>query len=111
MTAQLETPSAPKTSTAPSASAVLGHAARLPGPVDRILTNPPWDVRLSLGNIRPYLREWRRVLHPGGRLVTILNHRQATQLTEDAAWRIIYAYDVAVAGLHPRIIVAEPRDR
>lgn len=88
-----------------------GDAARLPGLVDRILTNPPWDVRLRLGDFRPYLREWRRALRSSGRLVAILNPQQATQLTSDAAWRVIEAYDVTVAGQHPQIIVAEPNCR
>lgn len=84
-----------------------GDAARLSGPVDRILTNPPWNVRVSLGDFAPYLREWRRVLRPGGRVVAILNQEQAARISADAAWRVVEAYDVAVAGRHPRIVVAE----
>ncbi|HET6988192.1 MAG TPA: hypothetical protein VFI00_16325 [Kribbella sp.] len=75
--------------------------------MDRIVTNPPWGVRLRLGDITPYLRQWRRVLSPGGRVVAILNHEQATRVAGDAAWRVVDAYDVAVAGQHPRIVVAE----
>jgi 23S rRNA G2445 N2-methylase RlmL len=84
-----------------------GDAAGLSGPVDRILTNPPWDVRVRLGDFAPYLREWRRVLRPGGRVVTILNQEQAARMSADAAWRVLETYDVAVAGQHPRIVVAE----
>jgi tRNA (guanine6-N2)-methyltransferase len=82
--------------------------ARLRQRVDRILTNPPWDVRLAIGDLTPYLRHWRRVLDQGGLVVTILNREQAARMVGDAAWRILSAYDVAVAGQHPRIIVAEP---
>lgn len=85
-----------------------GNSARLQGPVDRIVTNPPWDVRVGIGDFRPYLREWRRVLHSTGLVVAILNHGQAAQLIEDPAWRVNDVYDVAVAGQHPRIVVASP---
>jgi tRNA (guanine6-N2)-methyltransferase len=76
--------------------------------VDRIVTNPPWDVRLGIGDITPYVSQWRRVLHPQGRVVAILNQEQAATMSGDAAWRVLDVYDVAVAGQHPRIVVAEP---
>lgn len=85
-----------------------GDASDLPGQVDRILTNPPWDIRLAIGDLTPYLNQWRRALHPGGRLVAILNQEQAARMIGDAAWRILDVYDVAVAGQHPRIVVATP---
>ena len=84
-----------------------GDAVRLTGPVDRIVTNPPWDVRVRLGDFTPYLREWRRILSPGGRVVAILNQEQAALTSAHTAWRVVDAYDVAVAGQHPRILVAE----
>jgi 23S rRNA G2445 N2-methylase RlmL len=83
-----------------------GDAARLQGPADRILTNPPWDVRLGIGDFAPYLRQWHRALRPGGLVVAILNHEQAQHLSGDAAWRVHDVYDVAVAGQHPRIVMA-----
>ncbi|TCC62166.1 methyltransferase domain-containing protein [Kribbella pittospori] len=83
-----------------------GDAARLDGPVDRILTNPPWDVRLGIGSFTPYLAQWRGILQPDGLVVAILNHQQAANMIGDAAWRVSDVYDVAVAGQHPRIVVA-----
>ncbi|WP_166678421.1 methyltransferase domain-containing protein [Kribbella kalugense] len=81
-----------------------GDAARLSTNADRIITNPPWDVRLSIGDLTPYIRQWHRALD--GRLVAILNPQQAAQL--DRGWRVLARYDLAVAGQHPRIVVAEP---
>jgi 23S rRNA G2445 N2-methylase RlmL len=81
-----------------------GDAARLSATADRIITNPPWDVRLSIGDLTPYIRQWRRALD--GRLVAILTPHQAAQL--DRGWRVLARYDLAVAGQHPRIVVAEP---
>lgn len=79
-------------------------AARLSATADRIITNPPWDVRLSIGDLTPYVRQWRQALD--GLLVAILNPHQAAQLNR--GWRILAHYDLAVAGQHPRIVVAEP---
>lgn len=84
----------------------LGDARRLDVTADRIITNPPWDVRLRIGDLGPYAREWRRALLPGGRVVAILSQAQAAQLTR--GWRVQAAYDLSVAGRHPRIVVAEP---
>ncbi|TCO18563.1 putative RNA methylase family UPF0020 [Kribbella steppae] len=85
-----------------------GNARALAGQFDRIVTNPPWDVRLGIGDLAPYLNQWRRVLKPDGLVVAILNHEQAARMIGDTAWRIHDVYDVAVAGQHPRILVAEP---
>lgn len=84
-------------------------AAQLTEPVDRILTNPPWGVRIGIGDLTPYQRQWRRVLQPDGLLVAILNRDQAAQLAADPEWRVRGVYDVAVAGRHPRIVVAARR--
>src|SRR5262249_5479687 len=93
---------------APDLSWVRGDAARLSGPVDRILTNPPWDRQVRLGGFRPYLRAWRKVLTPAGRVVAILNHPQADTMIGDAGWQLHDIHDVSVAGQHPRIVVAKP---
>ncbi|WP_371403945.1 methyltransferase domain-containing protein [Kribbella sp. NBC_00662] len=84
----------------------LGDARRLDVTADRIITNPPWDVRLSIGDLGPYVREWRRALRPGGRLIAVLSQTQAAQLTR--GWRVQAIYDLSVAGQYPRIVVAEP---
>ena len=90
----------------------VGDAGRLGGPsatVDRIVTNPPWEVRLGLGDIAVHTREWRRVLRRDGLAVAILNSRQAQVLVADPAWRVEEVREVSIAGLHPRIVVARPR--
>jgi tRNA (guanine6-N2)-methyltransferase len=84
----------------------VGDARRLDVTADRIITNPPWDVRLSIGDLGPYTREWHRALLSGGRVVAVLSQAQAAQLTRD--WRVRAAYDLSVAGQRPRIVVAEP---
>ncbi len=86
-----------------------GDARQLSVCVDRIVTNPPWDVRLGIGDIAPYLSQWRRILRPDGRVVAILNQEQAAAMIRDATWRVLDVYDIAVAGQHPRIVVAELR--
>ncbi len=85
-----------------------GNARDLRGRFDRIVTNPPWDIRLAIGSLTPYLTQWRRALHPDGRVVTILNQEQSERMIGDAAWRIHDVHDIAVAGQHPRILVATP---
>lgn len=86
----------------------VGDARHLRGRVDRIVTNPPWDIRLGIGDLTPYLNQWRQVVRPDGLVVAILNHEQGDRMIGDAAWRVLDVYDVAVAGQHPRILVAEP---
>ncbi|WP_432879102.1 methyltransferase domain-containing protein [Kribbella sp. CA-245084] len=81
-----------------------GDAACLGGRVERIVTNPPWDHRLQIGDLGPYVRRWHEVLD--GVLVAIVNPQQAAQI--DRGWRVRAVYEVAVAGQHPRIVVAEP---
>ncbi len=86
-----------------------GDAQHLNAPADRIITNPPWDVRLPIGDLTPYTRRWRQALHPNGLLITILNHHQTAHLT--ANWTIHAQHALTVAGRHPQILVAAPRTR
>ncbi|MFK4088912.1 TRM11 family SAM-dependent methyltransferase [Kribbella sp. NPDC020789] len=83
----------------------VGDAGRVSGWVDRIVTNPPWGVRLAVGDLTPYVRAWRRVLRPGGLVVAILDQEQTW-----AGWEVRASYDVSVAGRHPRIVVLGLRD-
>ncbi|MFJ9030967.1 TRM11 family SAM-dependent methyltransferase [Streptomyces sp. NPDC102274] len=87
------------------------HLDLLRTPVDRIVTNPPWGVRLDIGDIAVHLDRWRRVLRRDGLAVAIVNHRQANALIEDPWWRTIDVREVSVAGRHPRIVVAQPVTR
>ncbi|MFI5698180.1 methyltransferase domain-containing protein [Kribbella sp. NPDC051586] len=79
-------------------------AGRLDVTADRIITNPPWDHRLPIGDLTPYIRQWREALD--GVLVAILGPQQVAQLGR--GWRVHAVYELAVAGQHPRIVVAEP---
>lgn len=76
--------------------------------VDRIITNPPWDVRLRIDDLRSHMGWWHRVLGPGGLLVAIVNETQAGLLEGDARWHVTAVHEIAVAGQHPRIVVARP---
>lgn len=90
----------------PNISWRRGDAAHLTTPADRIITNPPWDLRVHIGDLRPYIRRWQRSLRPDGLLVAILAAHQAGQLTR--GWQVRARYDVAVGGQHPAIVVAGP---
>lgn len=76
--------------------------SRPAGTYDRIITNPPWGVRLPTGRLPLELLP----LRPGGRLVAILQPEQVAELSR--TWRILEVHDVSVAGRHPRIVVARP---
>jgi 23S rRNA G2445 N2-methylase RlmL len=77
---------------------------RLTTAADRIITNPPWNRRVPIGDLTPYLRAWRRALV--GPAVALLLPEQVSALGR--GWRIRARYDVAVAGAHPVIVVVEP---
>jgi 23S rRNA G2445 N2-methylase RlmL len=77
--------------------------------VDRIITNPPWGVRRTAGNLDAFLREWRRIIDPRGRLVVLLDETQQDSITNHPQWIVTATYPVSVAGRHPRIFLAQPR--
>ncbi|TDD30587.1 methyltransferase domain-containing protein [Kribbella turkmenica] len=83
-----------------------GDARHLPVRVDRIVTNPPWGVRVAIGDLTPYLNQWHRT--HAGRVVTILNQHQAETMITNPTWRILDTHNLTVAGQHPQIIIAEP---
>ena len=78
---------------------------RLPypsGSVDHVLTNPPWDRQVtSHGTFTEFVREWRRVLRPGGRL-TYLGPWDPPR-----GWRVISRHPISLFGRHPVITVCE----
>jgi 23S rRNA G2445 N2-methylase RlmL len=80
-----------------------------PGGVDRIVTNPPWGVRRTAGNLAAFLAEWRRIIRPDGLLVVLLDETQESALARDPGWAAAATYPLSVAGRHPRIILALPR--
>ncbi|MET9275751.1 methyltransferase domain-containing protein [Kribbella sp. NPDC003557] len=75
-------------------------------PTDRIITNPPWNRRVHIGDLAPHLRTWRRTLD--GLLVAILMPDQADHLAR--GWRLHARHEIAVAGQHPVIVVASPEE-
>jgi tRNA G10 N-methylase Trm11 len=80
-------------------------ARRLPypsGSVDHVLTNPPWDRQVtSHGTFTEFVREWRRVLRPGGRL-TYLGPWDPPR-----GWRVISRHPISLFGQYPVITVCE----
>ncbi|GAA0601424.1 hypothetical protein HPO96_27405 [Kribbella sandramycini] len=79
-----------------------GHAAGVSGEWDRVLTNPPWNVRVGIGALAPYAQAWGRVLRGGGVVVALL---AAEQVAELAGWEVKEVVEVAAGGRHPRIVV------
>ncbi|UFU08115.1 TRM11 family SAM-dependent methyltransferase [Ruania halotolerans] len=84
------------------------HVYRTGDCFDRIITNPPWGLRLPMADFDAHVRHWCRMLRPTGMLVAILTPGQAQTVMGDARWRIIANHHVAVAGQHPRIVMAKP---
>jgi tRNA (guanine6-N2)-methyltransferase len=69
--------------------------------VDHIITNPPWDRQVAArGAIAEFLREWRRVLRPGGRLTCLAPWQSLP------GFRTLARYPVSLFGQHPVITVS-----
>ena len=78
--------------------------------VDRIVTNPPWGVRVAEIRALPaLLREWRRVIRPDGRLICLADPDQLSAFAgRDANWRAVRTLPISLSGRHPQIVVAHP---
>lgn len=85
-----------------------GKLAMTAGGVDRILTNPPWGVRIKLTDLRSYTAQWHRALRPGGLVVAVVHSDQVPALSGDRAWHVLQDLSISVGGQHPHIIVARP---
>jgi tRNA (guanine6-N2)-methyltransferase len=89
----------------PDITWLTADARRLPYPdasVDHVITNPPWDRQVTrLGNIPEFLREWRRVLRPGGRLTCLAPWPSLP------GFHTLARYPVSLFGQHPVITVCE----
>ncbi|GAB3611569.1 hypothetical protein GCM10027414_36950 [Humibacter ginsengiterrae] len=75
---------------------------------DRIITNPPWGRRQPIGDIQPYIDQWRLTLRCGGIAVAILNPAQARTFAQSPQWNVLAEFDVTVAGQPARIVSATP---
>jgi 23S rRNA G2445 N2-methylase RlmL len=82
----------------------------LSGSVDRIVTNPPWGVRVAeVRTFSALLREWRRVIRPDGRLVCLADPDQLSAFDgRDAGWRVMRTLPISLSGRHPHIVLARP---
>lgn len=82
-------------------------ARRLPyptGSVDHIVTNPPWDRQVTAhGTFAEFVREWDRVLRPGGRLTYL------GPWPTPPGWRTVSSHPISLFGRHPTITVCERR--
>jgi tRNA (guanine6-N2)-methyltransferase len=79
----------------------LGDAKRPQIAADRIVTNPPWDVRLTIGDLTPYLNSWQHT----DTVVAVVNQHQVATLTEHPAWNTCSVHDLRLAGRFPSIVV------
>ncbi|WP_427890596.1 methyltransferase domain-containing protein [Kribbella sp. GL6] len=81
----------------------VGDARRIGGSFDRIVSNPPWGVRVDAADVAAGIRRWREVLRPGGVAVALVMGEQVP-----CGWQVRGRYQLAVAGRHPLIVVLGP---
>ncbi|MFC4852448.1 TRM11 family SAM-dependent methyltransferase [Actinophytocola glycyrrhizae] len=88
---------------APHLSWFTSDARGLPyptGSVDHVLTNPPWDRQVTAhGTFAEFVREWRRVLRPGGRLTYLGPH------DPPRGWQVVGRHPISLFGRHPVITI------
>lgn len=84
---------------------LTADARRLPYPdasVDHVITNPPWDRQVAAhGAASEFLREWRRILRPGGRLTCL------APWPELPGFRTLTRHPISLFGQHPVLTVSE----
>ncbi|HEX6361255.1 methyltransferase domain-containing protein [Actinophytocola sp.] len=89
----------------PDIAWLTADARRLPYPdasVDHIITNPPWNRQVTArGTVAEFLREWRRVLRPGGRLTCLSPWPSLT------GFHTLARYPISLFGQHPVITVCQ----
>lgn len=94
---------------APAIPWFTADARRLPyptGSVDHVLTNPPWDRQVAArGTFPEFVREWRRILRPGGRLTYL------GPWPPPPGWQVVTSQQISLMGQHPTITVCELVER
>jgi len=76
--------------------------------VDIIISNPPWNKHIAVGDVRKlydeFLMEARRILKPSGRMVLLTDcHEEIEIASKQNGLHVYEMYSLLLRGLHPKV--------
>lgn len=76
--------------------------------VDIIISNPPWNKQIAVGDVRKlyveFLMEARRILKPSGRMVLLTDcHEEIAIASKQNGLHLYEMYSLSLRGLHPKV--------